>query len=74
MRTIGSRVLAALLASLPLQAQVTFERIVNAEREPQNWLSYSGTIDNQVPRALAQRTRRDLNPQPSVPKTDALSN
>jgi alcohol dehydrogenase (cytochrome c) len=48
MRTIVSRVgVAALLASLPLEAQVTFERIVNAEREPQNWLSYSGTVDNQ---------------------------
>jgi alcohol dehydrogenase (cytochrome c) len=48
MRTIASRVaLAGLVASLPLQAQVTFERILNAEREPQNWLSYSGTVDNQ---------------------------
>jgi alcohol dehydrogenase (cytochrome c) len=28
-------------------AQVTFERIVNAVREPQNWLSYSATPDNQ---------------------------
>src|SRR5690606_39055349 len=26
---------------------VTFERILNAEREPQNWLSYSGTVSNQ---------------------------
>ncbi len=44
MRTIA---LAALIVCLPLQAQVTFERILNAEREPQNWLSYSGTVDNQ---------------------------
>jgi alcohol dehydrogenase (cytochrome c) len=28
-------------------AQVTFERILNAAREPQNWLSYSATLDNQ---------------------------
>jgi alcohol dehydrogenase (cytochrome c) len=48
MRTIMSRIgLVALVATLPLEAQVTFERIVNAEREPQNWLSYSGTVDNQ---------------------------
>ncbi len=48
MRTIVSGLgLAALAASLPLEAQVTFDRIVNAEREPQNWLSYSGTVDNQ---------------------------
>ena len=41
MRTIVSRVvLVALVASLPLEAQVAFERILNAEREPQNWLSY----------------------------------
>ena len=48
MRTIVSRLaMAAFFTSLPLQAQVTFERILNAEREPQNWLSYSGTVDNQ---------------------------
>jgi alcohol dehydrogenase (cytochrome c) len=28
-------------------AQVSFDRIANAEREPQNWLSYSATLDNQ---------------------------
>jgi alcohol dehydrogenase (cytochrome c) len=28
-------------------AQVTFERIVNAASEPHNWLSYSATVDNQ---------------------------
>jgi len=34
--------LAALLAFQGLHAQVTSERLVNAGREPQNWLSYSG--------------------------------
>jgi alcohol dehydrogenase (cytochrome c) len=29
------------------EAQVTFERILNAAREPHNWLSYSATPDNQ---------------------------
>ena len=33
-------------ASLMAQ-QITFDRIVNADREPQNWLSYSGTVFNQ---------------------------
>jgi alcohol dehydrogenase (cytochrome c) len=48
MRTIVHGLgMAALLASVPLEAQVTFERILNAQREPQNWLSYSGTVDNQ---------------------------
>ena len=49
MRTIASRlgIAAVLGACLPLQAQVTFERIQHAEREPHNWLSYSATLDNQ---------------------------
>ena len=29
------------------EAQVAFDRIANAEREPHNWLSYSATLDNQ---------------------------
>lgn len=36
-----------LLAPVLLQAQVTFDRILNADREPHNWLSYSGTPFNQ---------------------------
>jgi alcohol dehydrogenase (cytochrome c) len=39
--------LATLVAAAPLEAQVTFDRILNAEREPQNWLSYSATVSNQ---------------------------
>jgi alcohol dehydrogenase (cytochrome c) len=34
--------LAASSASLTLRAQVTFDRLLHADREPQNWLSYSG--------------------------------
>jgi len=45
--TLRCGALMALAACAPLEAQVTFERIVNAEREPQNWLSYSGTPSNQ---------------------------
>lgn len=40
-------VLAACMLAGSAQAQVTFERILNAEREPQNWLSYSATLTNQ---------------------------
>ena len=48
MRTIVTGLgLATIAAGLPLEAQVTFDRIFSAEREPQNWLSYSGTVDNQ---------------------------
>src|SRR5690606_31625863 len=40
-------VAAGLAASFPLSAQVSFERILNADREPHNWLSYSRTLTNQ---------------------------
>ena len=30
-----------------LPAQVTFDRILNAAKEPQNWLTYSGTFGSQ---------------------------
>ena len=36
-----------LIATAELSAQVSFERLLNAEREPENWLSYSGTLSNQ---------------------------
>src|ERR1700730_6252334 len=35
-------VYAAFLLTLPAHAQVTFERILNSQKEPQNWLTYSG--------------------------------
>src|SRR5690606_1107592 len=37
---------AAIAAAVSASADVTFERILHAEREPQNWLSYSGTLSN----------------------------
>ncbi len=53
--------LTGIFLSLPLQAQedefqtvitpafspVTWERLVNAENEPENWMMYSGTLDSQ---------------------------
>jgi len=34
-----------LLAATVVSAQVPFERIVNADKEPGNWLTYSRTLD-----------------------------
>ena len=31
----------------PALTPVTWERLVNAEDEPENWLMYSGTLDSQ---------------------------
>src|SRR5436305_10711542 len=39
--------LAAFLAAAPSQGQVSFERILGADKEPQNWLTYSGTTMSQ---------------------------
>src|SRR5215210_1673257 len=36
--------LLAILAAIPLLAQVTHQRILNAEKEPGNWLTYSGNF------------------------------
>jgi alcohol dehydrogenase (cytochrome c) len=37
------RILLLLGIAATLSAQVPFERLLNAEKEPQNWLTYSGT-------------------------------
>ena len=31
----------------PAFSPITWERLVNAEQEPENWLMYSGTLDSQ---------------------------
>jgi len=54
-RTSAS-VLAAVLASASLQAQVSFQRLLHAEREPQNWLTYSGTYRSERYTTLTQIT------------------
>src|SRR5262245_699864 len=40
-------VLFALIATTLYAQQVPFERILNANKEPQNWLTYGGTFFNQ---------------------------
>ena len=36
-------IMLALLAAVTLDAQVTYERLLKADSEPQNWLTYSGS-------------------------------
>ena len=40
---------------------VTWERLVNAEEEPQNWLMYSGTLDSKRYSRLDQVHNRNVN-------------
>ena len=49
---------ALILSMLPftVSAQVTFERLLNAADEPQNWLTYSGGYDSQRHTMLDQIT------------------
>jgi len=49
-------VVAACAVAVSLQAQVSFERVLQNEKEPQNWLSYSGALDNQRYSRLTQIT------------------
>ncbi|HET9362732.1 MAG TPA: PQQ-dependent dehydrogenase, methanol/ethanol family [Vicinamibacterales bacterium] len=53
-------VVLVLLAAVSLQGQVTFNRILNADREPHNWLSYSRTLDNQRFSPLTQITSANV--------------
>ena len=57
---LGCGAAVCLAASARVEAQVTFERILAAEREPENWLSYSGTPFNQRYSRLDQITRANI--------------
>ena len=48
--------LTAGFLAVVLPAQVPYTRIVNANKEPQNWLTYSRTYDGQRYSPLAQIT------------------
>ena len=52
----------SLLLSLAgaLSAQVTFDRLVNSAKEPQNWLTYSGNMLSQRYSPLAQITPQNV--------------
>ena len=49
-------ILLALLLSASLSAQVTYDRLLHADREPQNWLTYSGNYNGQRYSPLDQIT------------------
>src|SRR5258708_22762851 len=45
MRTLWFRVVVFACLSVSVRAQqVTFDRLLHADREPQNWLTYSGSL------------------------------
>src|SRR5215210_8834474 len=44
------------VVSLGAQGQVTFDRLVKAKQEPQNWLTYSGSYMSQRHSELTQIT------------------
>jgi alcohol dehydrogenase (cytochrome c) len=54
--TMFARAALALLAVSTINAQVTFDRILHADKEPQNWLTYSGTTLGQRYSPLKQIT------------------
>ncbi len=55
-RALFSLVAAAMLAPAAAQAQVTYDRLLKAEQEPQNWLTYSGTYKSHRYSPLTQIT------------------
>src|SRR3954447_15879460 len=46
--------LLSIAAVIPLNAQVTYERILNAAKEPQNWLTFGGSYNSQRYSLLTQ--------------------
>ena len=52
--------LRIMVASLQAQGQVTFDRLVRASQEPQNWLTYSGSYFSQRYTELAQITPENV--------------
>src|SRR6202521_6135393 len=49
-----------LLVAGTLSAQVSFDRLLNAGKEPQNWLTYSGTMMSQRHSPLTQITPENV--------------
>ena len=63
----------------PVLSPVTWERLLNASDEPQNWLMYSGTLDSQRYSGLEQIHNRNvgshtiLEPLPGGPERNPPS-
>jgi alcohol dehydrogenase (cytochrome c) len=55
-RAMLAVVFCASAAALVRAQQVTFDRLLHADKEPQNWISYSGTLFNQRFSPLVQVT------------------
>jgi alcohol dehydrogenase (cytochrome c) len=56
MRRLFLPIVCALSLAIALDAQVTFDRLLNAAKEPQNWLTYSGSTMSQRYSTLSQIT------------------
>jgi hypothetical protein len=54
--TVRGALAVIVFAAVSLQAQVTFDRLLHTDREPQNWLTYSGNVLGQRYSPLAQIT------------------
>src|SRR6195256_6355259 len=54
------RLFPLLLIAATLSAQVSFDRLVNAAKEPQNWLTYSGNLMSQRYSPLDQITPQNV--------------
>jgi alcohol dehydrogenase (cytochrome c) len=53
--------LACVLFAAPVRGQVTFERLVNSAKEPQNWMTYSGDYSGKRFSALDQINRTNVH-------------
>ena len=58
--TVLAVLFVAAAATLAAQQQVTSTRILNAEKEPHNWLTYSGGYKGQRYSTLDQITPRNV--------------
>src|SRR3982074_514311 len=59
-KTMTRRLTVLLSIAGSLSAQVTFDRLVNAPKEPQNWLTYSGNLMSQRYSPLDQVTPQNV--------------
>ena len=55
------RALLLICTAGALDAQVTFDRLLRADKEPQNWLTYSGSMLGQRYSPLTQVTPANVN-------------
>src|SRR5258708_24088128 len=61
MYTILRNTLVVMVSACALHAQVTFDRILRADKEPQNWLTYSGSTMSQRYSSLDQINTGNVN-------------